>query len=73
MFTPLSVCLSVTVALAVVNPGFGDQTLVITSLRQVNLSRHHSRAFAASFFESLAMRLELVLFVCYSPGGSQMR
>jgi hypothetical protein len=46
-------------ALAVLNPSFGDQTLVITSLRQDNLSQYCSHDFETPFFALLAMRLVL--------------
>jgi hypothetical protein len=62
MFTVLSVslfvCLPVTVALAVENPGFGDQTLVITSLRSAFWGITPA-ILLHQFFASLAMRVYL--------------
>ena len=62
----LSVCLSVTVALAVVNPGFGDQTLVITSLRST-FRGITPAILLRQFFGSLAMRVVLVSFLSFVP------
>ena len=84
VFTPLSGCLSACLSCGNSGPSCrkpwfprpdpGDHHL---SLRQANLSRHHSRDFATPVFASLAMRLILVLRIsrakCHPGDLAQLR